>query len=52
MLKSNPEALKFFAEGMQAFGCADMDCLSVVDFSGCNTVVDLGGGTVSCDILL
>ena len=42
-MQLTPEFLRSFAECMQAFGHADMDCLRLVDFSGCKTVVDLGG---------
>lgn len=35
--------MQLFSRGMLAIAHTDMDCLQHVDFTGCDTVIDLGG---------
>lgn len=43
VLETRPQFLKSFTEAMEGMAHADMDCLSLADFTGVRDVVDLGG---------
>ena len=51
MLKNEEVLVELFSEAMQAYGRTDMDCIKFVDFTGCHTVIDLGGTSKLYSIL-